>query len=348
MKTSFPKSFYRNILIALFLLPLYTAAQDIHYSQFYETSMLRNPALTGVFNGDYRVSMLYRNQWNSISAPFQTAQAAFEYKKQIGESQDFIGLGILGFYDKTGSINLRTLSGSVALSYNKSIDETHNSFLSFGLMGGYIQRTFDVSKMTFDNQYVGGSYDPGNPTGESITNPKIGQMDFGAGINYSTNNGPENANNYMIGISGYHLTRPENSFFSDNAGIKKDFRWNLNASTNRLINEMWSVQFQGNFSLQGNYNETIIGGLVGRKSEEAASESFLIFYAGCFYRLGDALIPVVKVDYNQLTFAASYDMNVSKLRAASSLRGGFEISVVKTGIFNDPQRGFSKTVCPRR
>jgi type IX secretion system PorP/SprF family membrane protein len=347
MKT-LQKIIYRNALSLLLLIPFYTWAQDIHYSQFYETSILRNPALTGVFNGDYRVSMIYRNQWNSISAPFQTAQAALECKKQIGESQDFIGFGVLGFYDKTGSINLRTLSGSVAISYNKSINEAHNSFLSLGLMGGYIQRSFDVSKMTFDNQYGPGGYNPGNPTGESFGNPKVSQMDFGAGINYSTNNGPENANNYMIGFSAYHLTRPENTFYSDNAGIKKDLRWNLNASTNRLINEMWSVQFQGNFSLQGNYNETILGGLVGRKNDEAASESVLIFYAGCFYRIGDALIPVVKVDYNQLTFAASYDMNVSKLKAASNLRGGFEISIIKTGILNDPQKGFSKTVCPRR
>lgn len=330
-----------QVATVLLAVPLCAAAQDIHFSQFYETSILRNPALTGVYNGDYRLSVMYRNQWSSISAPFQTAQAGAEIKKQIGESQDFIGIGLLGYYDKAGSINLMTLSGSLALSYNKQLNEEHSTFLSFGIMGGYLQRSFDASKITLGNQYGGGA------AGETIPNNKVSQMDFGAGINYTSNVGADNKTNYSIGVSGYHLTRPENAFY-DNSAIRKDFRWNLNAGVNWLINDMWSAQLQGNFALQGKYNETILGGMVGRKNDESVSENSLILYGGLFYRVGDALIPVVKIDYNDLTFGVSYDMNVSKLRAASNLQGGFEISMVKTGLLTDPQRGFSKTVCPSR
>jgi type IX secretion system PorP/SprF family membrane protein len=328
---------------------LSSQAQDIHFSQFYETSILRNPSLTGVFNGDYRMSVMYRNQWASIGAAFQTAQAAAEFKKQIGESEDFIGFGLLAYYDRTGTINLQTLSGSVAVSYNKMINSDKASFVSLGLMGGYIQRNFDINKMTTGNQYIPGSgYDPGVPTGENTASPKIGQMDFGAGLNFSTNSGIENRNNYTIGVSGYHLTRPENSFYNDKAGVKQEFRFNVNASANWLLDDMWSAQFQGNFSMQGKYNETMIGGLVGRKNDEAVSERVFVIYAGCFMRVNDALIPVVKMDYDGLTIAASYDMNISKLKAATSLRGGFEISLVKTGLMSDPQRGMSKTICPKR
>lgn len=329
------------------LLPAAVKAQDIHYSQFYETSILRNPALTGVYNGDYRLSIMYRNQWSSISAPFQTAQAGAELKKQIGESQDFIGIGLLGFYDKTGSINLMTLSGSAAVSYNKMLSEEHSSFVSLGIMGGYIQRSFDPAKMTFGNQYLGGGFDPANPSGEKINSPKISQIDFGAGINYTTNTGADNKTNYSLGVAGYHLTRPENAFY-DNSSINKDFRWNANASVNWLITEVWSAQVQGNFSLQGKYNEIIAGGLIGHKNDEAATDHSLVLYAGAFYRWNDAVIPVVKIDFNDLTLGVSYDMNVSKLKAASSIRGGFEISLIKTGLMTDPQRGFSKTVCPVR
>jgi len=327
-------------------------AQDTHYSQFYETSILRNPALTGVFNGDYRVSLMYRNQWSSVGsqAAFQTGQAAAEFKRQIGESEDFIGFGLLAFYDRTGTINLQTLSGSVAVSYNKMINSDRSTFVSIGLMGGYLQRNFDASKMTLDNQYLPGSgYNPSNPTGENISNPKVSQMDAGAGINFSTNSGIDNRNNYTIGVSGYHLTRPENSFYnSSQSGLKKDFRWNVNASGNWLLDDRWSAQFQGNFALQGKYSETVIGGLFGHKNDEAASERSFVLYAGLFMRVNDALIPVVKMDYDGLTVAASYDMNISKLKAATSLRGGFEISLVKTGLLSDPQRGMSKTICPKR
>ena len=38
--------------------------QDIHFSQFSETPLLRNPALAGIFSGDVRVQAVFRNQWN--------------------------------------------------------------------------------------------------------------------------------------------------------------------------------------------------------------------------------------------------------------------------------------------
>ena len=33
------------------------SAQDIHFSQFFETPLLRNPALAGIFTGDIRLQM---------------------------------------------------------------------------------------------------------------------------------------------------------------------------------------------------------------------------------------------------------------------------------------------------
>ena len=48
-------------------------AQDIHFSQFSETPLLRNPALAGIFSGDLRIQAVYRNQWNSVTVPYQTS-----------------------------------------------------------------------------------------------------------------------------------------------------------------------------------------------------------------------------------------------------------------------------------
>lgn len=324
-------------------------AQDIHFSQFYEVSMLRNPALTGIYNGDYRMGLMYRNQWSSISAPFQTAMASVEFKKQLGESQDFLGFGAMAFYDRTGSINLTTLSGNAAISYNKNLNSEHGTFLSLGIMAGYLQRNYDPSKMTFGNQYNSGTgYNPTNPSGENLPNPKVSQMDFGLGINYTTNTGADDKTNFTIGLAAYHLTRPENNFYGGVIGVRQEMRFNANASGNWLINDTWSAQALANVSVQGKYNEIIAGGLVGRKNSESATDDVLIFYAGMMFRINDALIPVVKIDYNDLSFGVSYDMNVSKLRAASNIRGGFELSIIKTGLMTDPQRGFSSTVCPRR
>ena len=41
-------------------------AQDPHFSQFYASPLLLNPALTGAFPGNVRASGSYREQWPSI------------------------------------------------------------------------------------------------------------------------------------------------------------------------------------------------------------------------------------------------------------------------------------------
>lgn len=323
-------------------------AQDTHFSQFYETSILRNPSLTGIYNGDYRFGVMYRNQWSSISAPFQTAVAWAELKKQVGETDDFMGFGVLGFFDRTGSINLTSVSGCASFSYNKNINRDRSTFLSFGAMAGYLQRSYDPGKMTLGNQFIPGiGFLPSNPSGETFTGNKTNRMNIGVGINYTSNTADENTN-YSVGLAAYHLTRPESNFYSGGDASTENIRWNAHANFNRIIDEVWSSQLQANVMLQGGHREIIVGGLVGRKSQEGEYSNTVILYGGLMYRVQDAFIPIVKLDYNDFTIGVSYDLNVSKLRAASNIRGGFEISMIKTGLLSDPQRGFNKTVCPRR
>ena len=56
------KSFSNALLVmSLAALPQLAQAQaDIHFSQFYETSILRNPSLTGVFSNDFKIGGYYR------------------------------------------------------------------------------------------------------------------------------------------------------------------------------------------------------------------------------------------------------------------------------------------------
>src|SRR5688572_23512921 len=117
-------------------------AQDIHFSQFYETSILRNPSLIGIFPKDYKISALYRNQWSSISKPFQTALVSAEARVGINQDvSDFISFGVLGYYDKAGSIDMQTATLYPAVNYNKVLKEETNTFLSVGFTGGYVQRS---------------------------------------------------------------------------------------------------------------------------------------------------------------------------------------------------------------
>src|SRR5437868_1083851 len=79
------------------------AQEDLHFSQFYETSILRNPALTGVFESDCKISLFYRDQWSAITAPYRTAQLNVEGRVKLSKGgNDFLSFGLATGYDLAG------------------------------------------------------------------------------------------------------------------------------------------------------------------------------------------------------------------------------------------------------
>jgi len=336
-----------GLVVMTALCSLAVQAQDIHFSQFYETSILRNPALTGIFTGDYKVGVVYRNQWSAISKPFQTAVVSGEMRMPVrGQKNDFVSLGLLSYYDKAGSVGLQTVTLYPALNYNKSLSSEQNSFLSVGFTGGFIQRSFDPSKATFDNQFQNGEYDPANPTGENLPDPTFTQWDAGAGVSLNGTTGKDNNVSYVLGAAGYHFSRPKYSFANDR-DINIAIRCNVNAGVSVQASEKFSYQLHANYMNQGSYNEVIFGGLLGwNKMPPSSTEVLFSIMGGLFYRLGDAIIPTVKIRYQGLSFGMSYDANLSKLTTASKLRGGYELSIIKTGLFRDPKFEKSRTLCP--
>ena len=49
-------------------------AQDLHFSQFFNSPLTTNPANTGFIpDADYRIGAHYRNQWSTVmSVPYKT------------------------------------------------------------------------------------------------------------------------------------------------------------------------------------------------------------------------------------------------------------------------------------
>ncbi|HTN47698.1 MAG TPA: PorP/SprF family type IX secretion system membrane protein [Flavipsychrobacter sp.] len=332
-----------------FSLSVSVQAQDIHFSQFYETTVLRNPALCGIFSGDYKVAANYRSQWNSISKPFVTAQLSFEGRIPVNsESDDFFSVGLLGLYDKAGSIDMKTTAIYPAVNFSKKLENGKNSYLTTGFTAGYLQRSLDPSKMTTNSQYQSGGFDPNAGTRENVTTAKLNYFDLGVGVNYSSSSGENEELTYFFGVSGYHFTRPQTSFYND-AFVRLNMKWNVNAGFNYRIDENYGFLMQGNFAKQGVYSELILGGLLVWKKggENEVHQPDFILYGGLFYRFKDAVIPTLKLDYKGYSFGLSYDVNVSKLKTASNLRGGTELTLVRTGVFNDPKFKQSRTSCPR-
>ncbi len=338
----------KRYLIVLFLLGCSNAmAQDIHFSQFYETAVLRNPALVGIFSDDYKMGVVYRNQWSSISKPYQTGLASGELRIPIGgEVKDFVSVGLLAFYDKAGTINLQTLGVYPAVNYNKSLHDANNSFLSVGFTGGYVQRSYDPTKATFNNQYQNGSYSASNPTGEQLPDPKINQWDVGAGVSFSSTAGESKNINYFLGFAGYHFTKPKSSLYN-NELIRLEMKWNANAGLSMKLDGPFSLLVQANYQKQGTYSEIMVGAALGWNIMRDEKEKLFSINVGGYCRWGDALIPLLRVEYKDLAIGATYDINISKLKAASNTRGGLELTLFKTGILHKANFDNSRTACPQ-
>jgi hypothetical protein len=121
MKTLLNKrKYYLLTTLAIGFLQCSVLCQDIHFSQFFQAPLLRNPALAGIFTGDVRVQGIYRDQWNSVTNAYKTSSIEGEYKMPIGKLDDYITLGMQVLYDRAGTISWTSTYVFPALNYHKS------------------------------------------------------------------------------------------------------------------------------------------------------------------------------------------------------------------------------------
>lgn len=306
-------------------------AQDPHFSQFFASPLTLNPAYTGKFDGLWRVAANHRAQWPSIPNAYITSSASVDLpilKKYI-PAGDVMGLGVSGLTDASANSILKLNYGSVALSYHKTLDENSYNTIGVGFQGTYSSMTLDISRLTFEDELVQNGFAQGTSAEYGGSNPLTGRLNNGnyfegnAGILFSGSTNGEN--NYYLGASMYHITRPQVSF--------KDKSWYL---TNRFtmhgggsfpINESIGVNFSIIYQEQNKASETVIGGAVSiNVNGEKLNPTNLYF--GSWMRLGDAAIPYLGLEFSNIRIGASYDVNISSLKAGTASRGGSEFSLI--------------------
>jgi len=332
--------------IFLFLLPaLAGKAQDIHFSQFFETPLLRNPSLAGIFTGDYRVQAVFRDQWNSFTNAYRTGSLNAEYKWPIGKQSDFFTTALEVLYDKAGTAALETTELLPAINYHKSLSNDKPMYLSLGFMGGLVEKMIDLSRVTTNSQYNGTAYDPALPNGETILTPNVHYLDGSLGISFNSAYGPENQNTLYAGFAYHHLNRPKNSFYK-NPTVELDPKIVVSAGIKSIINEYSFFTIQADYSNQGPAQETIGGILYSYKLGDDPDNYPYTVSLGGFIRWKDALIPVIRLEMNSLSVGLSYDVNTSQLNTVSYARGGFELSISYIGFLNRENAKF-RVLCPR-
>ncbi|MEP6750772.1 MAG: PorP/SprF family type IX secretion system membrane protein, partial [Bacteroidota bacterium] len=318
--------FYILFCSAALLLCKKAHTQDIHFSQMFETPLLRNPALAGIFSGDIRVQSVYRSQYNAVSDAYQTTSANIEYKMLLAKN-DYLTLAAQILYDKAGTVALTSTHILPALNFHKSLSDQRNRYLSLGVMGGYVQRSIDPSKITTNSQYNGNEYNALSYNGETFPSASYSYFDGSVGLSYNSELGDEPENNMYVGIAYHHFNKAKKISFYSNTNIELTPKWVASAGIRKSTSDYNYITLEADYSRQGAYRE-IIGGFLYSIKLESPDEPRYIIHGGAYLRWNDAIIPVAKIEMKPLSFAFSYDINISTLSQGSRGHGGFELSIV--------------------
>ena len=176
----------QHLLVALLFAAVGLAAQDLHFSQATLAPLHQNPALAGVFEGDYRAGGNLRRQWKTVPIPYQTV-SFFADGKLLDLGKTRLGGGLVFDSDQAGDGALSWSEIQLAGSVSRVLSQ--KSLLSAGFSVGMAQRSFDINGLKFKNQFIDGQFSASNDPLESGFNRSTGSiLDFAAGLNFHFKN----------------------------------------------------------------------------------------------------------------------------------------------------------------
>ena len=310
------------VILCLFCSKIF--GQDIHFSQFNEMPLNLNPALAGNSEATKRAGLIYRNQWNSVTVPFQSTGVFAEYRLTHEKlKNNVVGIGLQFLNDRAGSGAL--VQNHVLTSFNvqRFIDKKQKKLLSIGLNLGFFQKSYDESKLNFESDfaYESASF-VSSGSGQNLGNTNIIKADIGLGGNFSYYHKSGKYSN--IGLSFSHLNTPNQSFFGGDSplSIKKTLhgRTVLKVKKNIYAYPTLLASFQNKSTTIAAGGEVIYA--LGRKLIEDTEVKL-----GAYYRLGDALFFTFGINHDNWGINFGYDLTNSGLSAAGKNVNAFEISI---------------------
>lgn len=320
-KTLAMKKTFTSAVIIL-MLTITVSAQDIHFSQFWASPLTLGPATAGNFDGTYRAGIIYRNQWAGFS-PYNTFSASYDMTFPVGLFPgDAVSAGLSMYSDKAGDADFSTMHVMIAGAYHKALGA--NNRLTLGVQAGYSQKKLDALKLKFADQFNG--IDFSNPTGELLSQTNFGNLDINAGLQFSSL--LSNNVSLEVGATVLHLVPPAETFLNNTANTL-GMRIIGYGSSNIKLNDQLKLSPKVLYQTQTKAQEISVGADLGYK---LPNENFnATVFAGSWYRLNDAIIPYVGMDYKNFRTGLSYDVNISSLNDASNGKGGFEVSLIYIG-----------------
>lgn len=354
------KKFLPILLVALSILK--ANAQDPHFSQFYMTPLYLNPGLTGAFDGNYRLTALFRGQWGEVlrneSVPMYrtyTASADFRTNKGFGKGDAF-GFGASFMGDQAGESKFGFNTGGLSLAYHKALNSRATNFLTLGFSSSIYQQTIDFSRLQFGSQWDGNAYNALLPTNEFLVNNRFLYWDVNAGMLWYMKVAKRTS--VYVGASAFHINRPSISFLGDK-NVRLNMKFVGHGGVRFPLKGRFDMQPKFIVMFQGKSIETILATDFRILFEERYPEGNHMRFGAMMRLVGgdanapwrdkrlnaEAVILNAGVVFNGLEVGVAYDVNVSQLIGGSRGRGGFEVGLAYVGAWK--KRGPQTIYCPR-
>lgn len=332
------------ILLVILSAVIRAGAQDLHFSQFYNNPLLTNPANTGFIpDADYRLGASYRNQYsNIISAPYNTFSIYGDAQVLRNRIETgWLGLGGVILRDAAGAGRLTSTKAYASIAYHQMLGLS--SLLTAGFNVGWANKRIDASKLTFPDQFDGKFFQAEMPTSVQLVNTNINYFDMQAGMNYAyfpTENTFINA-----GYSIHHVNHPKETFFADDGSGFNRIAIRHIAFLNGIFRVADNVIVNPNvyYTRQAAASELMFGLNGAYNLTERGEKQFL---AGIYYRYGDAVIPMVGLEVNNIRFTFTYDVTMSSLNKFNHYLGASEFNVLKKGFYDEYFGDRQQTLCP--
>ncbi len=318
--------------------------QDVpHFSLFDYAPLSTNPALTGAYEGTFRLGGLFRDQGFSV-LPNEYVTYAFYVDAPIIRGfgkKDWIGVGLNLFQDKSGTASLKTSGGLFSAAYHLALNKKGSSMLTFGLQGGTVGRQLDLSDAYFGDELPAETRDGADRSNFAQDKGDENFLNFHSGILLTSQVSKQTR--LRLGLAVKNILTPTYSFL--------DTKSEQDANPDSIsIDLPLRVTFHGNFAFDLNKKWTLSPAFLLnqiRNLNEMAVQSWLDYKLkpkqdlklrfGLGYRVGDAAEVLFGVDVKDLRFGLAYDVTLSKLSKINKTAGGIELAasyIVK--IYKEP------------
>lgn len=329
-----------TLLVAAVLATFQVNAQDLHFSQYSSQASLLNPGLVGNYEGSYRLSAIYRNQWTSALGAYgyQTVGADVDFCLLEGYlKNDKLAIGVGFFNDRSGAAQLTNTSANLTVAYHKGFGAEGQHRLSLGLQAAFLQTR--IENPLFADQFNGYNETNSNASREVYAHG-VYRFDFNAGLYWKSNF--KDKVKLGVGFGAYHLITPDQALVTSATAGTLDHgavlprRYDADLSLEIALDKKgkWSLTPDILYMYQQPFAE-YLPGLAATYYFNTGFRNNNSISVGLRYRSGgstpDAVIPMVKLEFRNVRLGFSYDANVSGLSTSTTNRGAFELSLAYIG-----------------